>query len=262
MITQDMTLDIGRIRQKAIDMSVKIVLETPSEAFVAGHILACPHEGNTLRSLPFEECILLLTDAALYQVRFDWDAEKVSSFERVELQDIREVWHGAYITSTLAASHTDERRNYGFAIRYETKAGIVRTNTRSLSNEHPVEDEKAKNDSTAQTSDSSKDGKRVLAFKALPPRSSISKREGDKAAEQMSEVEMVQHICSELSSLIDAVSIPSRKSSTIEKEGSQPISDESKPMVWQRDVISLAEARKSTGYVESLSYSLKKLVWS
>jgi hypothetical protein len=32
--------------------------------------------------------------------------------------------------------------------------------------------------------------------------------------------------------------------------------------VEQKDVISVAEARKSTGYLESIGYSLKKLVWS
>ena len=37
---------------------------------------------------------------------------------------------------------------------------------------------------------------------------------------------------------------------------------EKTPEVQQRDVVSLAEARQATGYVESLGYSLKKMVWS
>jgi len=37
---------------------------------------------------------------------------------------------------------------------------------------------------------------------------------------------------------------------------------EKTPEVEQRDVVSLAEARQATGIVESLGYSLKKMVWS
>ena len=38
--------------------------------------------------------------------------------------------------------------------------------------------------------------------------------------------------------------------------------DEQSLRVEERDVISGAEAKKSTGYVESIGYSLKRLVWS
>ena len=34
------------------------------------------------------------------------------------------------------------------------------------------------------------------------------------------------------------------------------------PQVEERDVISITDAKKSTGYVESIGYSLKRLVWS
>jgi len=34
------------------------------------------------------------------------------------------------------------------------------------------------------------------------------------------------------------------------------------PEVAEKDVLGVSEARKATGYVESLGYSLKKMVWS
>ncbi|TLD06792.1 hypothetical protein E2P81_ATG10394, partial [Venturia nashicola] len=131
MMSQDYALDMRRVRQNAIDTCIKIVLEDPKEDLVGGWTLSCPHEANTLRSLPFEECVFLLTDTAIYFCRFDWTTEKVGSFERVELSDVTEIWRGAYITSTLGPTHTDETKNVGFALRYKTNGhALVRTNTR------------------------------------------------------------------------------------------------------------------------------------
>ncbi|CAD0047458.1 unnamed protein product [Aureobasidium pullulans] len=226
MMNQDYALDMGRIRQSAIETCVRIVLEDSAD-MVSGWTLSCPASANTLRSLPFEECIVLLTDTALYFCRFDWDTEKVGSFERVEL-------------------------NVGFVVKYSSQTpAMVRTNTRSLANEK-------------EASAAEKDGKktdvkpaesRLLAFKALPPRNSASK--GKNAEGEMSEVEMVRHICEE----IERLSNKALDKQTITAEGAE---DEGgrKLKAEQKDVISVAEAKKSTGYLESLGYSLKKLVWS
>ncbi|KAK0310917.1 hypothetical protein LTR82_014520 [Friedmanniomyces endolithicus] len=260
---QDYALDMRRVRQNAIETCVKIVLEDPKEEFVGGWILACPREANTLRSLPFEECVLLLTDAGVYFCRFEWDAEKIGSFERVDLRDLREVWRGVYVTDTLAAAHVDEGRNVGFAMRYATKGqAVVRRNTRSVGNQRVAEDEGA---GKGELEKQAVDGKgekgekremRLLAFKALPPKSSASKsREdgGDGAEGAMSEAETVMHICDELRRrMVAAV----RKA-----EAADHTPEEKVPQVEERDVVSVAEARKGTGYIETLGYSLKKLVW-
>ncbi|KAK5129473.1 hypothetical protein LTR08_003233 [Meristemomyces frigidus] len=264
MMSQDHALDMGRIRQNAIDMCIKIVLEDPDEDLVDGWTLSCPREANTLRSLPFEECVVLLTDAALYFCRFDWDADKVGSFERVDITDITEVWRGAYITTTLAPTHTDEAKNIGFALRFKTKGhAVVRTNTRSVQNEKAAEDEKSvEGESTAPESAKDavlkndqpvKEESRLLAFKALPPKSSAAKREGEDAS-AMSERELVKYICDELQRLISA--------SAHKQRGFDHLELVKLPQVVERDVISVADARKRTGYVESIGYSLKKLVWS
>ncbi|KAH9835944.1 SAC1-recessive suppressor of secretory defect [Teratosphaeria destructans] len=270
MMGQDYALDVRKIRQNAIDTCIKIVLEDPKEDLIAGWTLSCPHVANTLRSLPFEECVLLLTDAALYFCRFDWDAEKVGSFERVDLQDVTQLWRGAYITSTLGPTHIDETRNVGFALRYKTLGqAMVRTNTRAMSNEKVAEDEQQHADASekeGQKDDHSdkpidkaaasgpKQDSRLLAFKALPPKSSAAKKEGEEEAVTLREQELVKQICDEIrKAMVGAV----RKA-----KGFDHLELEEVPGVGEKDVIGVAEARKKTGYLESLSYGLKRAIWS
>ena len=134
MMSGDPAMSMAKLRQTAIDTSSKIVIADQSEELSSGMTLLSPHEPNTVRTFPFEECVLLLTDAALYAVRFDWNMEKVSSFEKVDLRSITGIMKGTYITSTLAAAQTDEKRNVGFVVKYRPgKEDIKRVNTRSLS---------------------------------------------------------------------------------------------------------------------------------
>lgn len=251
MMSQDYALDMRRVRQNAIDTCVKIVLEDPKEDLLAGWTLSCPREANTLRSLPFEECVLLLTDAALYFCRFDWSTEKVGSFERVDLEDVTEIWRGVYVTSTLGPTHMDETKNVGFALRYKTNGkAMVRTNTRSMNNEKAVDGESEGKDEGEKQKAPEKDEPRLLAFKALPPKSAAVRRASQQQETDVSEQESVMQICDELHKAI----VKARRMDHLELDKA--------PQVEEKDVISLAEARKATGYMESLGYSLKRLVWS
>lgn len=257
MMNQDYAIDMKRIRQTAIDTCVKIVLEDPKEDLVAGWTLGCPHEANTLRTTPFEECVLLLTDAALYFCRFEWSTEKVGEYERIDLTDVSEIWRGAYITNTHGPAHTDESKNTGFALRYDTKGhAIVRTNTRSLGNEKAAEDENQGKNELEKQKEPEKTESRLLAFKALPSKTSVQTAakgsSGDTASS--SEVEQVKVVCNELQKAIMSALRKSRATDHLELD--------KVPQVEERDIISLAEARKSTGYIESLGYGLKRMIWS
>ena len=250
-MSKDYSLDMRRIRQNAIDTCERIVLEDPTETLLAGWTLSCPHEANTLRSLPFEECVVLLTNAAFYFCRFDWQSEKVGSFERVDLRDITEIWRGAYITSALGPTHLDESKNVGFALRYKTTGkSIVRSNTRSLQNESEAADENKGKDELEKQQDPEKDQTRLLAFKALPPQSSAAVYEGEEMA-SMSEMDLIKRICDELQKVTEAV-----------WRRDHIVNENNVPKVEERDVISTTDAKKSTGYMESIGYSLKRLVWS
>ncbi|KAK7722695.1 hypothetical protein SLS57_004900 [Botryosphaeria dothidea] len=327
MKAQDYAIDLRKVRQLAISRCAELVIEDPQEDLVHGWTLSCPAKSNSLRALPFEECVLLLTERALYFCRFDWGTEKVREFERIELEDLAGLAKGAYITSTLAPRHMDESKNVGFLVEYVHKGpNLVRVNTRSLSNEkseseaqaraevkeeadrrntmdEDLRDQVAKpsegkqataakdNQSTIddapeapkdakgtpqtpqkqQQQDESAVGsplppgteKRYLAFKALPPKSSFATTRGstDADSEPPSERELVGMICEEirraktLRARVNAQSGTTGKGKGITAEGDDlPIQD--------RDIVSLAEAKKSTSYLEQIGYSLKKLVWA
>lgn len=247
MVGRDYTLDVQRVRAEAVETCTKLVLADPKEDLLAAWTLSCPHEPNTLAALPFQDCVLLLTDSALYFCRFDWDAEKVGSYERVDLLDVREIWRGAYVTSTLGPTQTDEVRNVGFALRYHTHGhAVVRTNSRTTDNEQEAVNE--------MKDDDEHDESRLLAFKALPPKSSGAKHDDNDDPTVMSEQELVKHVCSEI---YNAMGSAARKQKGIDHLGLDTV-----PEIQEHAVISAAEARKNTGYVESVAYSLKKLVWS
>ena len=243
-----------RIRQSAIENCVKIVLEDPKEGLVAGWTLSCPHETNTLRTLPFEECVVLLTDAAFYFCRFDWDTEKVGGFERVELTDITELWRGAYITNALGPTHLDESKNVGFALRYKPSSKtVVRSNNRTLQNEEEAPGEKVENEDTEKKTESETEDNRLLAFKALPPDVSAAKDDREHIAD-MSEIELIKHICDILHNTM--------KTAMTRSQGFDHLKLNKIPQVAEKDVVSITDARKATGYMESIGYSLKRLVWS
>ena len=246
MAKDDHALDLTRIRQNAIDTCVKIVLEDPDEYLIDAWTLSSPRDANTLRTLPFEECIVLLTDVALYFCRFDWATDKVWSFEKVTLTDITEIWQGAYVTSAFG-NNLDERKNVGFALRYRpAKSFLVRRNTRTLQSDDNPSDENSGKSELEKQEEPGKDRNRLLAFKALPV--TAHSTEQSDAHGPTNEVELVKSICGKL---LGAIKSASRK------EDNEP-----DLMVEDRDIISATEAKKSTGYVESIGYSLKKLVWS
>ncbi|KAI9808150.1 MAG: hypothetical protein M1825_004607 [Sarcosagium campestre] len=164
MMSGDPAMSLRKVRQNAIDTSIKMVLgdgarKTRSmdgdgdggngdgkgaeeegekvggneEELSGAWNFLSPATENTLRTFPLAEVILLLTPLALYCVRFDWDLEKVSSFTRINLRHIVSITYGTYVTSTLAVAQTNEARNVGFVISYRPGSGdFARVNTGAL----------------------------------------------------------------------------------------------------------------------------------
>ncbi|RDW62818.1 hypothetical protein BP5796_11120 [Coleophoma crateriformis] len=263
MMSGDPAVSMQKMRQQAIEISHKLVVADDHEEFIAGWTLLTPSESNTIRSLPFEESVLLLTDSALYACRFSWDTEKVSSFERINLQHILAIKYGTYVTSTLSAAQADEKRNVGFVLSYKAGADdIARVNTRSLSTVQPApehSDVPEPADGTYPTPPLKALTSlfqppqpvgvptKILAFKALSSRSALA---DDATATKISEIEQVMTICFDIERMVmpgRAVEAGSDKKINIVEEG---------------DIISLAEARRSTTVFEQLGHSLKKMVWA
>ena len=271
MMNGDPAMSMRKVRLNAVDASSKIVVADPDEEFLGGWTLLSPREENTVRTFPFEEVVLLLTDIALYAVRFDWNIEKVSSFERVNLQSISGIVRGVYITSTLATGQMDKEKNVGFVIKYRpSQENIGRVNTRSLSTS--MESDRVKTPGRAdrdaeQVSVSIKNNLeaafafwtgrdatptfKILAFKALPARSSLVHVDGEEA-HRGSEKEAVACICEEI-----------EQASFIIRHGKRAArSTDPSVFIEDREIISLSEAKKSTGLLEYWSHALKKFIWA
>jgi len=256
LMSSDPAVSMHKMRQQAIDVSQKIVIADEHEELIGGWTLLTPHTANSIKSMPLEEAVLLLTDSALYATRFDWNIEKVTSFERVDLKHIVSIKYGTYITSTLSSAQADEKRNVGFVVTY--KAGsddITRVNTRSMSTvqleteDNAVEgilDGSGVAGLASLMSRAAPMPNKVLAWKALPSRSAVS--EG-REEPRLSEIESVKTICSEIERMV----LPWKENEA---------STEKKNIIESGDIISLSEAKKSTGLLDQIGHSLKKLVWA
>lgn len=215
MMSKDPAISMRKVRANAIDVSSKLVIAEQKEDLIGGWTLLSPQEPNTVRTFPFEEVVLLLTDAALYAVRFDWNLEKVSSFERIDLRSVAGIMYGTYITSTLTANQTDKTKNVGLVIKYRPgKEDVARVNTRSLSTDPSKNDQGSNTSRTAAITNlfdpaeslsflsyrnTSKPPMKLLAFKALPAKSSLATVTAQSdAGGTISERDLISGICEDI----------------------------------------------------------------
>ncbi|KAI4227035.1 MAG: hypothetical protein L6R36_002716 [Xanthoria steineri] len=271
MMSNDPAISMRKVRANAIDTSSKIVIAEQREDLVGGWTVLSPKEPNTLRTFPFEEIILLLTDAALYAVHFDWNLEKVSSFERVDLRSVAGIVYGSYITSTLTAIQRDENKNVGLVIKYRPgKEDIARVNTRSLSAAvqpdsdpgsarttaiaklfNPSDSGLASRQGWGKSSDRDSQMLKILAFKALPAKTSLAPVGGQEADDgTVSEMDLVKGICEDI------------RRAAYGGDGGGSDTGFGGDFVEEKEIRSLKQARSSTGYLEQWGHELKKLVWA
>ncbi|EED21374.1 SacI domain protein [Talaromyces stipitatus ATCC 10500] len=254
--TIDPGISITKLRQNAIETCSKLVVDNHVEELVGGWAMLSPRQPNTLRTFPFEETVLLLTDAALYNCRFDWNTDKVLSFERITLSDIRHIHYGTYITSVLTDAQTDEEHNVGMVIIYQASdSSAFRVNTRSLQSSfsqdlQDTSERKEEWNLYSWLSGTKRTSLRLMAFKALATSTSatVNNTSSDAA---ISEKVAIQSICEEIERAIKVA----QRAEDGDESNSQSIIEE-------KDIISLAEAKKRTGYLEQLVYDVKKLVWA
>lgn len=247
----DPGISVQRLRQNAIDTSSKIVIDNESEELIGGWTMLSPRQPNTLRTFPFEETVLLLTDAAVYNCRVDWNTDKVLSFERIDLHSIYRIHHGTYVTSVLTEAQTDESRNVGLVIVYhDGDTNALRVNTRSLQSRfNPTVQDTSQTgnewDLYSWLSGTRKSTTRFLAFKALPGSNSVTVNlpSNSKVSEDVS----IQSICQDIERAMAA--------GDGRAVGTHSILE-------KKEIISLAEAKKRTGYLEQFVFDIKKLVWA
>ncbi|KAG5950294.1 hypothetical protein E4U53_005288 [Claviceps sorghi] len=259
MMTKDPAVSITNMRQRAIELCQKRVVADESEEIHGGWVLISPNTANVVKTWPMEEVVLLLTDSALYLCRFDWDMEKVSSFDRVHLANVTHIKFGTYITSTIAAAHLDEMKNVGFVISYQpSKSNVKRTNTRTLSTNcdiAPCSTLKADDGDKTQgsfanffSSKAKTPDCRKLAFKA-PYVDSSTAVAGAADMPRQTELQQVVTICAEIERLA--------RHAQLRKDG-----EDDNGLVEKSEIISLQEAKRNTGLLEQFGHSIKKLVWA
>lgn len=274
MQTADPGISMQKLRQNAIDTSCKIVISEQSEEFLGGWTMLSPRQPNTLRTLPFEESVMLLTDAAVYNCRFDWDTDKVTSFERIDLESISRINYGTYITSVLTDSQVDERSNVGLVIVYrkgEDSANIRRVNTRTVQTQIDPGTLEPPPPTAAATGNDEWDiaswftgnkqpATRLLAFKALPLHNSVTESiAARRGSATVTETDWVRCICEEIERATRTRQ-PSDQQQKQDKEGDED--GQERQLVEKTDIVSLEEAKKRTGILEHLIYDLKKFVWA
>lgn len=264
MMTKDPAVSVVKMRERAVELCQKRVIADLTEEMHGGWVLISPDSADTLKSVVMQEIVLLLTDAALYICRFDWDLDKVSSFERVNLGKITLLKFGTYITSTISPSHTDEERNVGFVVTYEpSKTDVVRTNTRTLSSNGdlvspstpvatPREIPKTEKRSSAifpslftvRESPTC----RSFAFKAPYIDSSTAAK---SLVPTQTEIQQVVTICADIERLVFQA----------QRKPEQDASNNN-TIIEKGDIISLDAAKRNTTLFEQLGHSLKRLVWA
>src|SRR3569833_294835 len=264
MMTKDPAVSMQKMREQAVELCQKRVVADEGEEFIGGWTMLSPGAPDSLTAQPFAEVVLLLTDTALYLCRFDWNMDKVSSFERVELSHVERVLFGTYITSTISPAQTDELRNIGLVVYYRPgRNDVTRVNTRSISSLAGRARGLGRAGTGAMPTPAGLAGllarrpapgpdvERKLALKALHAQTAQTAVGPETPGEtiKLSEVQQVVTICAE-----------------IERRALQtkPVfaGTERKTIIEKGDIISQAEDKKITGLLEHLGHSIKKMVWA
>lgn len=260
MMSADPGISVSSARESAIETCSKIVISDPdTEDLLYAWTMMVPAVENTLRTLPMEEAIVLLSDAALYCCRMDWTTEKVARVERVDIRNIKKIKVGTYVVSTFTERQMDADINQGVVIYYVSGRGDgVRVNTRSLSNYHE----------TAATSGSAQHGSADGGAGLLSWLPSLSG--GHEQQERIMALKVVNRGDEEFglagksragspreiaSGLADEI----RRAITGSTEHGEQRGGE---LIEEADVIGPKEAKKRTGYLEQVGQQLRKLVWA
>lgn len=272
MMTKDPAVSISKMREQAIELCQKRVVSDESEEFIGGWTFLSPAVINSVTAAPLQEIVFLLTDTAMYLCRFDWNLDKVSSFDRIDLSHVTHIKYGTYITSTISSTQTDESKNVGIVVTYTPgSSDIRRVNTRSLSSvkgstDQPPAKEGADASAASDTAASSSNVQtritgllnrkapaapetKQLALKA--PYSNSSMAEGNRTTAHMSEIQLVTSVCREIERLA-FLNQPVSGTAETKRES----------IIEEQEIISLAEAKRNVGIFETLGYNLKRLVWA
>ncbi|KAF7778523.1 hypothetical protein Agabi119p4_2868 [Agaricus bisporus var. burnettii] len=268
---------LSKIRTEAIATSVARVLPE-GEGLLSGWTLFAPEELNVKLGSKFEEKVLLLTIKALYIVSYDYTLEKVKIYTRVPLGDITGISKGAYILSPLEEASRDPEQNSGFIITWINSNQESRASSYSVRNKlWPSGDLTSPTSPTSplqpQTWGSSRRStvnlSRLLAnsfaasgtsettfaaFKVLPIEPARFRQGTGTTSGPYSETSEEIAGASSCREIVDRiVESIGHACENVGGGGDRFIIDE--------DVISVADAQKSTTMYAKMEYGVKRLLW-
>ena len=255
MMSKDPAVSMSKMREQAIELCQKRVVADEKEEFHGGWVLLTPNPSSSVKGDSLGEIVLLLTDTALYLCHFDWNLDKVSSFERVHLASLTSIQLGTYITSTVSKSQTDTSKNVGFVIHYQPgKSNFKRTNTRTFSSRNDLASPQPEENNTSRplslvgmfSGGPKPPVTKLLAFKIPYTDSSAAVV---ASSPRQTEMQQVTEICAE----IERLALEQRLF---------PENEQRPSLVEKADIISLEEAKRNTGLLEQLGHSIRRLVWA
>ncbi|KZT33580.1 hypothetical protein SISSUDRAFT_1054071 [Sistotremastrum suecicum HHB10207 ss-3] len=267
---------LSKVRAAAIESCSETLLPE-DELLCYGWTLLGPVDFDTRLTEKFVEKILLLSNAALYIVQYDYGMEKVQVFTRVPLEDVTEIRKGAYILSPLEEGSRDPEQNSGFVVSFVNSG--QETRVRSYSVRNTVNDSMSKASSQSGSSGSSTSTPQIpkrpqaigrastllsqiltnaslaaghqlttAAFKALPV---------DSATPYVSQGIEGDESCSLPTSCRESVDLIV----TAIKRAYEIRTNGRKQCVVEEDIVSLAEAQRATSVYSKLEYGVKRLLW-
>jgi hypothetical protein len=134
-----------------------------------------------------------------------------------------------------------------------SETNAFRVNTRSLQSSFSQDlqdtSEKEEWNLYSWLSGTKRTSMRLMAFKALASSTSVTVNNNTTSETAISERAAIRSICEEIERAI--------KAGQIMKDG-----ESHQSIIEEKEIISLAEAKKRTGYLEQLVYDVKKLVWA
>lgn len=118
MQVSDPALEISSFRENAIEVTQSIVVASDKEKIVGGWWLLTPVKPDTVRRVPMKDCILIVTDAALYVCDFELVSEKVTEYRRIPREAIRGIQVGEYFGEILSKLSRSSQKNQGIVIQF------------------------------------------------------------------------------------------------------------------------------------------------
>jgi hypothetical protein len=120
----DPAIKVDSIRTSAIEVAASIVLSSDHEVLYGGWWILTPQKG-TLRKVVLKDCIVLVTNCAVYVCDFDLETEKVVDFHRIPSRAISVIQTGSFFGEILSGVSRDPSRNLGVLLRYSTQGVTV-----------------------------------------------------------------------------------------------------------------------------------------